>query len=180
MNKRKFYLRAGKVIGIFTFACLLFSEESRNWILYREWWFIPKTTFFFFAIFFIDTRSEKILYWWKVITEFKFVGHKIDGIPVKKLLHILESTNWLLYKTFTQNIASDRLLYDKISNNLERAWILIRWAKNSKILNNSFSINQISSILNSTNNSDKLSSALLQVGEGSYKLLDTGLKTTTN
>ncbi|MDR3168697.1 MAG: hypothetical protein LBU27_02895 [Candidatus Peribacteria bacterium] len=114
MTKRKLYLRAGKIIAIFTFFCLLFNQSTMDFILYRQGAFIPKMTFIFFAIFFVDARSDKLRYWWKVIKEFKFVGHKIDGIPSKKLLHIITTTNELSYENFTRNIASDKNLYAKI------------------------------------------------------------------
>jgi hypothetical protein len=68
-----------------------------------------------------------------------------------------------LYKTFVQEIASDRQLYDKISSNLEKAGVLIRGDKNAKILNSLFNDDQIYKILTSATDSDNLSPALLQV-----------------
>jgi hypothetical protein len=78
----------------------------------------------------------------------------------------------LLYKTFVKEVSADRQLYDKISSNLERAWILTRGAKNARILNSSFNSNQIYSILSSASNSDDLSPALLKVWPNSYEFVN--------
>jgi hypothetical protein len=86
-------------------------------------------TFAFFAIAFIDiyiteirklTKKLRNLKWSKLAFQLGDF-HTLDGIPVRKLLHILETTNGLLYKTFVKEVSADRQLYDKISSNLERA-----------------------------------------------------------
>jgi hypothetical protein len=77
-----------------------------------------------------------------------------------------------LYKTFVQEVSQDRLLYDKISGNLERAGILTRGAKNARILNTSFSRNQVYTILSSASDSDNLPPALLKVWANSYEFIN--------
>lgn len=181
-TKQKFYLWTAKMITIFTFACLMFNESSRDWIMNRQSHFIPKITFIFFAVVFIDRYWAEIKNLIRKLRDFERTKlafqiwdfHTIDGIPARKLLHILQTTNGLLYKTFVQEIASDRQLYDKISSNLEKAGVLIRGDKNAKILNSLFNDDQIYKILTSATDSDNLSPALLQVWPNSYEFIKAG------
>jgi hypothetical protein len=127
--KLKFYLRTAKVITILTIGGLLINETSRDFITERQNGFIPKMTFAFFAVAFIDLYLAEIKSLIRKLRDFERTRlafqlgdfHTLDGIPVRKLLHILQTTNGLLYKTFIQEVAPDRQLYDKISSNLERA-----------------------------------------------------------
>lgn len=187
-TKQQFYLRSAKMITLFTLACLMFNETSRDWIMYRQGSFIPKMTFIFFAVIFIDRYWAEIKRIIKKLRDLErtklafklWEFHTIDWIPARKLHHILTTHQSLLYKTFVQEVSPDRRLYDKLSNNLERAWVLIRGAKNSRILNSLFNEDQIYNILTSATNSDDLSPALLQVGPNSYEFFKSHTIPTTN
>jgi hypothetical protein len=177
--KLKFYLRTAKVITILTIIGILFNRTTRDFITTRQNWFIPKMTFAFFAVAFIDIYLSELRNLYKKLRNLEWTKlafqlgdfHTLDGIPVRKLLHILESTNWLLYKTFIQEVSQDRQLYDKLSSNLERAWILTRWEKNARILNSSFNSNQIYSILSSASDSDLICDWIIKVWESSYEFI---------
>lgn len=168
MTKPRLYLLIAKIVTFIWLSLAIIDFHLLS--VYNH--IVLKIIIIFFFVAFIDLYMKEIISITNKIRNYSRAGPTIDGLPTKKIFNLLIDSNWLPAKIFLQDISSDKEVYKKLGDNLEKTGILTRWQKNARILNNQYTANQIFSILNSASNSDQLSPGLIQISEGSYRFIN--------
>lgn len=169
MKKLRIYLIIAKVV---TWSWMLIAIINFNLLTIHNY-FVTKLILIIFFVLFVDVYLKEIIWLINKIRKLAFAWWPtLDGLPTSQIFDLLISENWLPAKKFTQYISSDKNVYKRIWDNLERVGILIRWNKNARILNNQYTANQIFNILNSKQDSSLLPHGLIQVSENSYSFIN--------
>jgi len=176
MTKEKIYLLLAKIITIFWISVAIINFNLLT--MYNH--LFLKLTIIFFTVFFIDTYLKEIYWLVNKIRKLSRSWTTIDGLNTKQIFNLLMSANWLPAKKFFDYISTDKDVFKKLGDNLERVGILIRWEKNARILNNQYTADQVFNILNSKTDSALLPTWFIKVWEWSYNFVNHRLQATEN
>ena len=176
MTKERIYLTVAKIISILFLSVAVINFNLLS--IYNH--LFLKLIIIFFGVAFIDMYIKEIYWLLNKIRKLSRTWTTIDGLNTKQIFNLLMSSNWLPAKKFFDYISTDKDVFKKLGDNLERVGILVRWEKNARVLNNQYTADQVFNILNSKTDSALLPTWFIKVWEWSYKFVNHRLQATEN